>query len=118
VASQSELARVLSTAATEARAAGRLNVISLEAPNGNSISFVVGADETVLGFRFGHGNPPYLASRGESSEDEPLMTAYVSLKHHTEFPRRNVVPYAVGYEAAVEFLRTGDLPQSVQWIEL
>lgn len=69
-----------------------LNVIYIEAANGNALSIVVGCGETVLGFSYGHGNPPYYESRGPAVDDEPVLTGYVSYKHHTEFPRRCVIP--------------------------
>ena len=118
VASEADLKRVLSEASSEARELGKLNLVQLHAPNGNEVSLVVGGDETVVGFRYGSGDPPYLASRGDSTDDEPLLTAYVALSHHTEFSRKWVVPSHLGEAAAVEFLRTGDLPRSISWVEV
>jgi hypothetical protein len=105
-------------AALQAKSVGRLNVIFLYGPNEDHLWLVVGADETVLGFNYGHGDPPYYVSEGTDEADEPLLTAYVSLDHHTEFPRRWVVPMELGGRAATEFLATGERPTAVKWVEL
>lgn len=117
VASSDELDRVLQSAGDEARTRGRLNIIVLEAPNGNELGMVVGGDETVLVFTYGHRNPPYCASRGPAIDARPVMTCYVGLVHHTEFPRTYVIPYATGLAAAHAFAGSGALPSSVAWIE-
>jgi hypothetical protein len=111
-----ELDRLIAMAAEEAQARGMLNVIFLDAPNGNGLSLVVGGDETVLGFVHGHRDPPYYATRGDTADLYPAMTCYVGLAHHTEFPRRHVIPYAEGLAAAHEFAVTGSLPRSAEWI--
>jgi hypothetical protein len=114
--SVAELEQTLSDAASQAQAARLLNVVFLHAPNGDQLSLVVGGDETVLGFNHGHGNPPYYASAGQATADEPVLTAYAGLVHHTEFPRRWVVPMSTGRLAATEFLATGTRPTSVEWV--
>jgi hypothetical protein len=108
----------LDKAAQEARAAGKLNIIVLGAPNRDWLSLVVGGDDTVVGFNFGHGNPPYYASSGAEQSEEPVLTAYMGLEHHTEFPRRWVVPDSAGRSAAREFMLTGQRPSSLQWAEV
>jgi hypothetical protein len=113
-----ELEATLMEACAAARGAGKLNVIFLYAPNGDHLTLVVGGDETVVGFNYGHGDPSYYASMGAATVDEPVLTAYVGLAHHTEFPRRWVVPCGVGKQAASEFLATGKRPEVVSWVEL
>jgi hypothetical protein len=115
VASVSE---VISSAAEEACAKGLLNIISLEADNGNCLTLVVGDDETTLGFNYGHQDPPYYASKGKDESDEPVMTAYVALRHHTEFPRRWVLPMKEGVLAVQEFCETSELPRRIEWTEV
>ncbi len=112
-----ELDETLSAAETQARAAGILGGIKLRAPNGDELLLVVGGDETVLGFNRADGDPPYYASHGAADTDLPYFTAYIGLTHHTEFPRRHVVPIEQGRSAAFEFLRTGARPTSVRWVE-
>jgi hypothetical protein len=118
VSSIAELDQALQDAALQAKSVALLNIIFLYAPNEDHLSLVVGSDETVVGFNYGHGDPPYYASEGEINADEPVLTAYVSLEHHTEFPRRWVVPMELGRRAAVEFLATGERPRAVKWAEL
>jgi len=109
---------VLDEASAEARAIGRLNIVLLSAPNRDWLGIVVGGEDTVVSFNYGHGDPPYYASVGAATTDEPVLTAYVGLEHHTEFPRRWVVPSLVGRQAAREFLDTGKRPTLLGWEEL
>jgi hypothetical protein len=77
----------------------------------------VGGAETVLTFMYAHRDPPYYASRGAAANPLPVMTCYVGLVHHTEFPRTYVLPFAKGLIAAHDFAVSGSLPSSVEWIE-
>jgi hypothetical protein len=117
ISTATELERMIHIASEEARARKMLNIIFLEAANGNSLSFVVGGDDTVLSFTYSHGNPPYYASRGAQASTHPVMTCYVGLAHHTEFPREYVISFERGLTAAHEFAQSGTLPQSIGWIE-
>jgi hypothetical protein len=101
----------------EARAAGKLNIVLLTAPNRDWLSIVVGGEETVVGYNYGLGDPPYYVSAGQAQTHDPVMTAYVGLEHHTELPRRWVVALVVGRQAAREFLATGKRPESIAWTE-
>jgi hypothetical protein len=109
---------VLDEASAEARTVGKLNVVVLSAPNRDWLSLVLGGEETVVSFNYGHGDPPYFASVGAAETDEPVLTAFVGLQHHTEFPRRWVVPVAAGRQAAREFFSTGQRPSSLAWEEV
>ncbi len=113
-----DLTVMIAEACATAKAVGKLNIIFLYAPNRDHLTLVVGGEETVVGFNYGHGNPPYYVSVGGSEVDSPVLTAYVGLEHHTEFPRRWVVPFEVGEQAATEFLATGERPRAVNWLEL
>jgi hypothetical protein len=110
-----ELEVVIGEADAHARDAGRPNIIFVETENGNSLSMVVGADETVLGFNYGHNDPPYYASRGIADSDEPIFTAFVAMIHHTEFSRRNVISSETGLAAVREFFESADLPTCIDW---
>jgi hypothetical protein len=112
-----ELDSTLDDADREARQVGRLNIVILGAPNRDWLGLVLGGDETVVSYNFGHGDPPYFVSRGSADSDDPVLTAYVGLEHHTEFPRRWVVPASTGRRAARDFLATGKRPTSLQWTE-
>jgi len=116
--SEAELLETLHEAAAQARAAGMLNIVFLDAPNGDQLSVAVGGTDTVICFTSGHGNPPYFASVGTAMSDEPVLTAYAGLSHHTEYLRRWVIPIADGILAASEFLATGIRPSAVEWVEV
>jgi hypothetical protein len=118
VTTVAEVEQALGFASEEACTQGMLNIIYIEAENGDALTLVVGGDETVLGFTYGHGDLPSYASRGPVADDRPLLTAYVSFKHHTEFPRRWVIPMQMGMSAAKEFVETGNLPTCVSWAEI
>jgi len=113
-----QLDEVLQAASEEARARKMLGAILMETDNGNVLTMVVGGEETVLAFDYGHRNPPYYASRGASDEVDPLMTCYLTFQHHTEFPRKYVIPLADGVKAVRQFLDSGDLPTCINWDEV
>ncbi len=118
VESPGEIDAVIESAGSEASGLDRLNIISFTAPSGNYVSLVVGSDETVVSFTYGHHCPPYFASKGSSEEATPVMTAFVGLKHQTEFPRNWVIPIEQGISAVRAFAEDGELPQTTQWVEL
>ncbi len=109
---------VIASATAEACAKGLLNIIEVEADNGNTMNIVVGGNDTVLGFRYGQGDLPNYASKGIATEDEPVMTAFLSLLHHTEFPRKWVIPLNKGLSALQEFCQSGNLPTCIAWVEV
>ena len=115
IGSREDLRAAIEFAAAEAQAVDRLNIIFLEAENGNSLSLVVGSNETVLNFTYGHCDPPYMVSRGECDASDPPLTAFVALVHHTEYPRRWVIPFEEGMAALDQFVKTADLPNVVRW---
>jgi hypothetical protein len=110
-----QLDDALRDAANEARARGKLRAVLIEAANKNSMTMVVGSSETVLSFDYGHGNPPYYVSKGTSNEDEPMMVCYLSFAHHTEFPRKFVIPLMDGIAAVKQFVGSGELPTAITW---
>ena len=54
----SDIDRVLSDAAEEARAQNKINIVFIEADNGNEISIAVGGEESVLGGTYDHNSLP------------------------------------------------------------
>src|SRR5215469_1981875 len=105
-----DLDDILNAASEKARSGSRLNGLVVEADNGNRLLVVVGSEETVLVFNDGGPNPQYYASKGSSSDADPIFTCYITGQHHTEFLRRNVISYADGLQAAREFLESNALP--------
>lgn len=118
VTTSEEFEATFTPAINEACSRDLANIVILQAPCGDELSIAVGKHETVLGFTSAGGNPPYNASKGTSNEIEPLFTAFVSLRHHTEFPRKYVIPWAIGINAAREFAETGERPTSIAWQEV
>jgi hypothetical protein len=84
----------------------------------NQLGLAVGGNETVLSFTYGHGDPPYYASKGKLDTDEPIFTCFLLFEHHTEFPRRQVIPFNDGVLACHEFYNLGNLPSRIEWIEV
>jgi hypothetical protein len=117
VENEEHLSRLLNAAAKQA-AADRLTAVNLYAENGDALTIVLGGTQTVLSFTYGHGNPPYFASLGVADEIEPVLTCYLFNSHHSEFPRRNVIPIESGLAAAQEFFKTKELPRQVEWEEV
>jgi|RhiMethySRZTD1v2_1073278.scaffolds.fasta_scaffold424344_2 hypothetical protein len=78
----------------------KLNIVSIEAENGNTLGVVVGDEESSLSFTYAHLNPPYYASRGNSSGHQPVLTCFLALEHHTEFSREWVIPTQEAFSAA------------------
>ena len=113
-----DLDSTIKEATERARSKDCPNIIFVEVGNGNSISIVVGTDETVLGFTYGHNDPPYYVSRGVADTDKPIFTAFVAMNHHTEFLRRNVIPSEAGLTAIREFVESSELPKCVEWDEV
>jgi Immunity protein Imm1 len=90
---------------------GMLGAVWIEADNRNVLTMVVGGDETALGFDdCDHRNLRCYASRGASDAVAPIMACYVAMHHHTEFPRKNVIPLSDGFRAVRQFLDSGRLP--------
>ena len=116
VTDDSQLDEALQSAAEEARTRNLLGAVLIEAANGNVISIVVGGEETVL--TFDSSDQRYYASRGTSDADEPIMTCFLTMQHHTEFPRKYVIPVADGVQAVRQFLNSGDLPTCITWEEV
>lgn len=112
------LDEMLNEASAEVRSRNLLGAVLITADNNNEMTILVGGEESVLTFEYGHKDTPYYASKGASNEDEPIMTCYLELQHHTEFPRKYVVPFADGLKAIREFLVSGALPTCIRWEEV
>jgi len=113
-----QLQATLAAADREAASMKKLNIVSIEAENGNTLSVVVGGIESSLGFTYAHQNPPYFASKGAEIGIEPVLTCYLALEHHTEFPREWVIPMRDSLRAANEFLISSERPKCVEWVEV
>ena len=104
--------------ADEACTSGILTAITIDSENGSHLVIVLGEDETVFTFDSARGVPPFYASRGEGNKDEPIFTCYLNFEHHSEFPRKSVIPMAEGWRAVQEFVDCTALPKCVNWEEV
>jgi len=109
------LRQLLQSAQAEAAKKYKLNVVILESSIGNKLGIVLGGTDSVLTFTRADNMPPYLISRGTTEDVEPVLTCYVGLEHHTEFPRWSVVPLRHAMQGAMEFLSTGLPPRCIEW---
>lgn len=114
----SHLGQQINNASKQAKEQNILSMIFLKADNGNLLGVVVGGQETVLHFSYGHENPPYFASKGQQDVDEPIMTCFLLYQQHTEFHRNHVIPFTEGLLAVHEFYESGMLPTSIEWVEV
>ena len=116
VRTSTELDRILDDAAKQARDRRLLTAITLNSDNGNALTIALGGEETVLSFD--HENGPYFASKGQSNEEQPFFTCFLNFDHHTEFPRKYVIPVGLGINAVREFLLSEERPTCVSWTEV
>jgi hypothetical protein len=112
------LDEIISAATEQAKSRGLISVILLNDENDNQLGLAVGGEETVLSFTYGHGNPPYYASKGNLDVEGPVFTCFLLYEHHTEFLRKYVIPLQLGIRACHEFYRTRKLPSCVAWVEV
>jgi hypothetical protein len=117
VQTKEELDKFISRAEADAHEKNILSVIFLKAENGNELGLTVGGCESVLTFESIGSKRSFLASKGISNSDHPLLTVYVNFNHHTEFPQKYVIPYENGIKAAYEFFQTNELPSCIEWTE-
>jgi hypothetical protein len=89
----------------------------MKSQSGFVMGIVLGGSESTLSFGRADGEPPYFASEGSASDDEPVLTTYLDLHHQTELPRWSVISVEAAIDAAKEFLETGVRPTRVRWRE-
>jgi hypothetical protein len=112
-----ELGDALDEVAGKAKSQDQLHLVELRASNGNCLSLVLGGNETVLIFGRPEADPPYWTSRGTCNSIDPVLTCYLLAVHHTEVPRRFVIPSGKGRNAVREFATTGERPNDIEWEE-
>lgn len=91
-------------------------ITTLESPeNGDSLAIGLGAEESVLSFVAGDGDPPYLASRGDNASSEPIVFQFMG--DWSEFPGKCAISLDAARAAMREFFSTGKLSDDIVWIE-
>jgi hypothetical protein len=113
-----ELTAELSHLARECQSKRRLGLFEMKSQSGFVMGIVLGGTESALSFGRADGEPPYFASEGAASDDEPMLATYLDLHHHTELPRWSVISVEAATDAAKEFLETGLRPTRVGWREV
>lgn len=108
----------LSRLARECQDMGRLGLFEMKSQSGFVMGMVLGGAESALSFGRADGEPPHFASEGPASDDEPVLTTYLDLHHHTELPRWSVISMESATDAAKEFLETGVRPTRIAWREI
>lgn len=112
-----QMARELDRIDRESRAADEPWMVALLDEAGRELALGVGADTSVITWTDeANKEMPYLISRGASQilGGENLEFYY---GQWSEFEPSAAVPVAVAREAAREFLRTGERPDTVAWQE-
>jgi len=75
LASVEDLDAVLDEASAEAQTKGRLNIVILSASNRDWLSIVLGSEETVVSFNYGHGDP-LMGSRWSLTDESTKSASY------------------------------------------
>lgn len=113
-----QLDRLLDEIDRQSRAAHRPRDVQLtRSSGGGTLGIVVGSERSVLNHVPADGEPPYLSSVGQESEDSPF-TFWVAGDHHSESAWRHTIPTTQAREAARHFLLTGTLDPRVEWAEV
>jgi hypothetical protein len=112
-----EIEAALMAIATQARAAGRTQFVTLSPRRGFGLSLAVGSDETFLVFGGKNRHPMYCHSRGDTEAFEPMFVSYQG-EVEMSTPRRLIVPMELGLRAVNEFIVAGERPACVTWEEM
>jgi hypothetical protein len=84
--------------------------------NGDSLSIGLGANVTVLNYVRGDQNPPYYTSSGGTDADETISFLFGA--EWSEYPLKFAVSISTGRAAIKRFCETGQLLESVVWVEV
>jgi hypothetical protein len=85
--------------------------------NDHRVILGIGQEESFLQIESEVGDPPYLTTIGDP-DAQGVMAFYLFGDHHTEIPRRNLIPEAKARKALLEWVRTGILSKEVEWEEI
>ncbi len=114
VATVAELDRVLDEL-TERHWGEDAVLAEVSLPIGDALSVGLGHERSVLSFVPGTGLPPYFISRGPTEHGDGLAFYYYG--QWTHFDERNLISLGIAREAVRQFVRTGNLANSVPWEE-
>jgi hypothetical protein len=91
-------------------------VIEIQA-NGFLLKMAVGLAESFVQISSDSGLSPYLVAVSDKNATD-TFDFYFQGVHHTEIPRRNILPSALARELSRAFVVTGTIPESIEWEEL
>jgi hypothetical protein len=77
----------------------------------------LGCKKSFLQFEPESGDPPYLVTVGDAGA-QGLVAFYLFGNHHTEIPRRYLIPAARAREVLKEWIQTAVRPSSLEWDEI
>jgi hypothetical protein len=77
----------------------------------------LGNNESFVHFELETGEPPYVISVGDSNA-EGVLAFYLFNNHHTEIPRRNLIPTMKAREIVSQWITTALRPLNIKWEEV
>jgi hypothetical protein len=83
----------------------------------HQIGIGLGLPESFVHIELESGDPPYMVTVGDSEVDGGV-DFYLHNYHHTEIPRRNLIPTTQAKVVVEEFVRSGRRSADVQWEEV
>jgi hypothetical protein len=116
VESLEDLDTVLDRLHEEAGTSPEPFIATVSRPSGDCLGVGMGREETALGYVAANQQPPYYSSLGDPEAEGNLVFFLGS--HYTEFPRRSAIPTEGARRVIREFVRTGQLSQTVQWVQV
>ena len=84
---------------------------------GYQVSIGLGHTESFIHFESESGEPPYLITVGDE-EAEGVLAFFLFGNHHTEIPRRYLIPIEEARDIVKEWLQTGVRPMDQKWEEV
>jgi Immunity protein Imm1 len=100
----------------EAKASPEPFIATVSPPSGDWLGVGMGREETTLGYVPANGQPPYYRSAGDPDAEGHLV--FFLSGHYTEFPRCSAISMQMARRAIRAFARTGELPDTIRWIEV
>ena len=91
-------------------------IIEIQA-NGYLLTMAVGLAESFVQISSESGLSPYLVAVSDKNAADTFDFYFQGL-HHTEIPRRNILPSTFARELSRAFLVTGTIPESIEWEEV
>ena len=86
---------------------------------GYLFSMAVGLPESFVQITSDSNDPPYLVAAATRDDDKDgTFNFYLQGLHHSEIPRRNILPVSKARELARTFLITGTIPEGIEWEEV